>query len=153
MKRKILLHLGVPSTDGGDLVSQLSHVFRRFGVYCLDKFNSRLRLVCKVNDEATEGMRETMLKDKERVSFADLKNASPSERRRLIAYIAEKASEPANGRLGEVRSEIARFEGEYGMTSKSFLEELYFGRRRETDDILPWLRLLRLKDLLESKGS
>jgi hypothetical protein len=84
------------------------------------------------------------------VSFAELRDASPSRRRELIAYIADKANEPVNGRLDEIRMQIARFEEEYGVTSESLLEELYYGKRRETDDILRWLRLIRLKERLES---
>lgn len=89
---------------------------------------------------------------RDRVSFEDLKKASPRERRRLIAYIADKANEPANGRVVEIRAEIAGYEAKYGLTSKALLNELYHGRRRETDDILPWLRLLRLQERLESRS-
>ena len=88
---------------------------------------------------------------KNRVSFAHLKKASPAERRRLIAHIADSASQPVNGRLDEIRSNILRFEEIYGISSEHLLRELYHGERRETDDVLPWLRLIRLRDRLESK--
>ena len=85
---------------------------------------------------------------RDKVSFVDLKKASPSEKRRLIAHIADRANEPANGRVEEVGSEIARYEESFGISSEKLLEDLYYGKRAETDDILPWLRLIRLREML-----
>ncbi len=89
----------------------------------------------------------------ETVSFADLRKAAPAERRRLIARLADEANEPANGRLDEVRAEISRFEDAYGIESDLLLEQLYRGERKETNDVLPWLGLLTLRDRLESGRS
>lgn len=86
----------------------------------------------------------------ERVSFADLKKALPAERRRLIARIADDANEPANGRLDEVRDEIGRFEDAHGIDSDLLLKQLHTGEREETDDVLPWLGLITLRNRLES---
>ena len=88
-----------------------------------------------------------------RVSFADLKKAAPAERRRLIAHIADGANAPANGRLDEVRAEIGRFEEAHGIDSEALLEQLYRGERKETNDVLPWLGLLALRNRLESRRS
>lgn len=85
------------------------------------------------------------------ISFAKLRDASPSERRRLIADIAERANAPVNGRLDEIKAEIAEFEASYDLPSEDLLTELYYGKRRETDEILRWLLLIRLRDRLESR--
>lgn len=87
------------------------------------------------------------------VSFAELRNATPSERRRLIAGIAERANAPANGRLDNLRDEIGKYEDSYGISSEKLLDELYYSERRETSDILHWLMLIRLRERLESGRS
>lgn len=71
-------------------------------------------------------------------------------RRAVLAGIVAEAKAPANGRVEDVGAGIAWYEERHGLTSSQLLEELAVGGREETEEILSWLMLIRLRDRIES---
>lgn len=45
-----------------------------------------------------------------------------------------------------MNAEIAEYEEKYGLKSARLLEELSSGKRQETEDLLDWLMLIRLRE-------
>lgn len=83
------------------------------------------------------------------VRFSEIREASPAMRRAALAGIIAEARAPANGSLKTLDSEIAEYEEKYGLDSRRLLEELGSGEREETEEILSWLMLLRLRERVE----
>ncbi len=84
------------------------------------------------------------------VKFSEIKKASPGMRKAVLAGIVAEAKAPANGGVEDVGAEIAKYEERHGVTSSQLLEELSSGGREETEEILSWLMLIRLRDRIES---
>ena len=83
------------------------------------------------------------------VKFSEIREASPALREAALAGIIAQAKAPANGGLESLSSQIAGYESKYGLTSEELLEELSSGRREETEDVLSWLMLIRLKERVD----
>lgn len=84
------------------------------------------------------------------VKFSEIRKASPGMRKAALAGIVAEARVPANGSVKALDAEIAEYEEKYGMDSDRLLEELSSGEREETEEILSWLMLIRLRDRIES---
>ena len=84
------------------------------------------------------------------VKFSEIREASPGMREAALAGIIAEARVPANGSVKALNAEIAEYEEKYGLDSSQLLEELSSGEREETEDILSWLMLLRLRERVES---
>ena len=84
------------------------------------------------------------------VKFSELRIASPGMREAALAGIVAEAKAPANGSVGALNAEIAAYEEEHGLSSDRLLEELSSGQREETEEILSWLMLIRLRDRVGS---
>lgn len=84
------------------------------------------------------------------VKFSEIREASPALREAALAGIIAQAKAPANGAAESLSSQIAEYESKYGLTSEELQEEIYRGRREETEDVLSWLMLIRLKERVES---
>lgn len=67
-----------------------------------------------------------------------------------LAGIVAEARTPANGSAKSLNAEIAGYEEKHGLKSDRLLEELSSGEREETEEILSWLMLIRLRDRVES---
>ncbi len=80
------------------------------------------------------------------VRFSEIREASPAVREKALAGIIAEARAPANGSLADLDARISGYEESYGLTSAQLLEELSTGKREETDEVLSWLMLLRLRD-------
>jgi hypothetical protein len=70
-------------------------------------------------------------------------------REAALAGIIAEAKAPANGSVEALYAEIAEYEEKYGLDSNQLLEELSSGEREETEEILSWLMLLRLRERVE----
>jgi hypothetical protein len=84
------------------------------------------------------------------VKFSEIREASPGMREAALAGIVAEARTPANGSVKALNVEIAGYEEKYGLDSNRLLEELSSGERQETEEILSWLMLIRLRDRVES---
>lgn len=84
------------------------------------------------------------------VKFSEIKEASPGMREAALAGIIAEARVPANGSVKALNAEIAEYEEKYGFDSDQLLEDLSSGEREETEEILSWLMLIRLRDRVES---
>lgn len=84
------------------------------------------------------------------IRFSELRNVPPAVRGRLLAAVIAEARAPANGRLDDLNSQIAKFEERYDISSDYLLKQLSEGTRKETADIVSWLMLLRLRERVES---
>ena len=84
------------------------------------------------------------------VKFSEIREAAPSMREFALAGIIAEARVPANGSVNALNAEIAEYEEKYGLDSSQLLEELSSGEREETEEILSWLMLIRLRDRVES---
>jgi hypothetical protein len=84
------------------------------------------------------------------VKFSEIREASPGMREVALAGIIAEARVPANGSVKALNAEIAEYEEKYGLDSGQLLEELSSGKREETEEILSWLMLIRLRDRVES---
>jgi len=71
-------------------------------------------------------------------------------RKAALAGIVAEARAPANGSVGALNAEIAEYEEKHGLGSDQLLEQLSSGEREETEEILSWLMLIRLRDRVES---
>lgn len=71
-------------------------------------------------------------------------------REAALAGIVAEARTPANGSVSSLKAEIAAYEEKYGLDSERLLEELSNGERQETEEILSWLMLIRLRNRVES---
>jgi hypothetical protein len=71
-------------------------------------------------------------------------------REAALAGIVAEARVPANGSVETLNSEIAEYEEKHGLDSDQLLKELSSGEREETEEILSWLMLIRLRDRVES---
>lgn len=87
------------------------------------------------------------------VRFSEIREASPAVREAALAGIVARAKARANGGLEALSSQIAEYESEYSLDSKQLLEELSSGQREETEEILSWLMLIRLRDRIGSSRS
>jgi hypothetical protein len=87
------------------------------------------------------------------VSFSEIKNASPEMREKALAGVISESRAPMNGHAEDLDREIAGYEESYGIDSAGLLEELSAGERRETEDILHWLMLLRLRERVGSAST
>ena len=67
-----------------------------------------------------------------------------------LAGIDAEARTPANGSVKSLNAEISGYEEKHGLKSDRLLEELSSGEREETEEILSWLMLIRLRDRVES---
>lgn len=83
------------------------------------------------------------------IRFSEIREASPAMRKAALAGIIAEAKAPANGSLEALDSEIAEYEEKYELDSGRLLEELGSGEREETEEILSWLMLLRLRERVE----
>lgn len=83
------------------------------------------------------------------VKFSEIREASPSMREAALAGIIAEARFPANGSVSALNAEIAEYEEKYGLDSSQLLKELSSGEREETEEILSWLMLLRLRERVE----
>lgn len=83
------------------------------------------------------------------VKFSEIREASPGMREAALAGIIAEAKAPANGSVEALYAEIAEYEEKYGLDSNQLLEELSSGEREETEEILSWLMLLRLRERVE----
>ena len=84
------------------------------------------------------------------VRFSEIREASPAMREMALAGIIARAKAPANGGLEAISSQIAAYERKYGVDSAQLLEDLSTGEREETEEILSWLMLIRLRDRVGS---
>lgn len=80
-----------------------------------------------------------------KVSFAELREATPEKRKSLLGGMVEEARSPANGKIEEIEDQIAEFERVYEMPSDEMIQEVYRGTLRETDEIASWLMLVNLR--------
>ena len=87
------------------------------------------------------------------VKFSEIREASPAMREAALAGIVAQAKVPANGGFEDISSQIIEYESKYDLDSTQLLEELSSGVRQETEEILSWLMLIRLRDRLESSRS
>lgn len=83
------------------------------------------------------------------VKFSEIREASPRVREFTLAGIIAEARVPANGSVQALDAEIAEYEERYGLDSNQLLNELSSGEREETEEILSWLMLLRLRERVE----
>lgn len=83
------------------------------------------------------------------VKFSEIRDVSPGMREVALAGIIAEARVPANGSVKALNAEIAEYEEKYGINSDQLLEELSSGEREETEEILSWLMLLRLRERVE----
>ncbi len=81
-----------------------------------------------------------------KVKFSEIREASPAMREAALAGIVVWAEAPANGGLEDLSSRIAEYESKYDLDSAQLLEELSSGEREETEEILSWLMLLRMRE-------
>jgi hypothetical protein len=84
------------------------------------------------------------------VKFSEIREASPGMKRAALAGIIAEARTPANGSVESLNAEIAGYEERFALSSEELLEELYSGEREESEEILSWLMLIRLRDRVES---
>jgi hypothetical protein len=84
------------------------------------------------------------------VRFSEIRKASPGMREAALAGIVAEARVPANGSVNALNAEIAEYEAKYGVHSDRLLEEISSGEREETEEILSWLMLIRLRNRVES---
>lgn len=87
------------------------------------------------------------------VRFSEIREASPEMREKALAGVISESRAPMNGHAAELDREIAAYEERYGIESAGLLEELSAGERRETEDILHWLMLLRLRERVGSAST
>lgn len=87
---------------------------------------------------------------KRAVRFSEIREASPSVREAALAGIVAEARTPANGSVSSLNAEIAEYERKYDLDSERLLKEISSGERQETEEILSWLMLIRLRDRVES---
>lgn len=71
-------------------------------------------------------------------------------REAALAGIISLSKAPENGGVRELESQIANYEESFGVSSERMLEELASGEREETEELLSWLMLIRIKERLES---
>lgn len=83
------------------------------------------------------------------VKFSEIRKASSGMREAALAGIVAEAMAPANGRVRVLDAEIAEYEEKHGLSSDQLFEELSSGEREETEEILSWLMLLRLRERVE----
>jgi hypothetical protein len=69
---------------------------------------------------------------------------------KALAGVISESRSPMNGHAEDIDQEIAGYEERYGIDSAGLLEELSTGKRREIEDILHWLMLLRLRERVGS---
>ncbi len=74
-------------------------------------------------------------------------------REKALAGIIAEAKAPANGSVEALNAEIAEYEKRHALDSTRLLEELSSGEREETEEIISWLMLIRLRERLESTRS
>lgn len=84
------------------------------------------------------------------IKFSEIREMSPSARGATLAGIIAQANSPANGGIRDLELQIVEYEDNYGVSSQRMLEELASGERQETEDLLDWLMLIRLKERVES---
>jgi hypothetical protein len=84
------------------------------------------------------------------VRFSEIRKASPGMKEAALAGIVAEARTPANGSVKSLNAEISGYEEKHGLKSARLLEELSSGEREETEEILSWLMLIRLRDRVES---
>lgn len=84
------------------------------------------------------------------VRFSEIREMSPSARSATLAGIIAQSKAPANGGVRDLEIQIAEYEKSFGISSAQMLDELASGERRETEEILSWLMLIRLKERVES---
>jgi|SRR5918999_1039990 hypothetical protein len=87
------------------------------------------------------------------VRFSEIREASPAMREKALAGIIAEAKAPANGSVEALNDEIAEYEEKYALKSRRLLEQLSSGEREETEEIISWLMLIRLRERLESTRS
>lgn len=87
------------------------------------------------------------------IRLSEIREASPEMRRAALAGIIAEARGPANGSVEAMDREIAGYEEEYGLDSNRLLEELASGERQESEEILSWLMLIRLRERIEPSRS
>ena len=87
------------------------------------------------------------------VRFSEIREASHAVRDSALAGIIAEARAPANGSVEALDAEIAEYEERYALDSAQLLEKLSSGEREETDEIIPWLMLIRLRERLDAARS
>ncbi len=75
---------------------------------------------------------------------------SPPARGATLAGIIAQAKAPANGGVRDLEIQIAEYEESFGFSSQRMLEELASGEREETEELLDWIMLIRLKERVDS---
>jgi hypothetical protein len=87
------------------------------------------------------------------VRFSEIREASPAVRESALAGIIAEAKAPANSSVEALNAEIAEYEKKYALNSTRLLKELSNGEREETEEIISWLMLIRLRERVESSRS
>lgn len=87
------------------------------------------------------------------VKLSELRQASPELRGAALAGIIAEARAPANGGMEALEAEIAGYEKRFALDSALLPEELSSGRLKETEDLLHWLMLIRIRERVESDRS
>lgn len=87
------------------------------------------------------------------VRFSEIRQASPDMRKVALAGIIAEARMPANGSVKALDAQIAEYERKYGLSSDLLLKELSNNQRQETEEILSWLMLIRLRERIGSARS
>lgn len=84
------------------------------------------------------------------IKFSEIRRMTSEAKSAALAGIAAQSRAPANGGVTALEAEIAEYEKKYGLDSDRLLQELASGEREETEEILSWLMLLRIKDRVGS---
>jgi hypothetical protein len=84
------------------------------------------------------------------IKFSEIREASPGMGEAALSGIIAQAKAPANGGIRDLEVQIAEYEERYGVSSQQMLEELSSGEREETEELLDWLMLIRLRERVES---
>lgn len=86
------------------------------------------------------------------IRLADLQVLGADERAQILTRLAERAAQPANGRLDGAVAAIRRFEAQYEMSSAQLSMKLHRGEIRETAEIAKWLFFISVRDRVERKA-
>jgi hypothetical protein len=79
------------------------------------------------------------------LKLSDFSSMQPEGRTAALDELVVAASQPANGGLEALESEINEFEARYEMSSDELVERIEADRQEETAEIASWLIALDLR--------